>query len=109
MDIFLTAVDSPLTEAWERYCGDLDNVFVHQGSILDLNVDAVVSPANSFGFMDGGIDRLYSQHFGWEVQDRLQELIRSRHHGELLIGTAEIVPTMRGFPTSLQRLPCVYR
>ena len=26
-----------------------------------------VSPANSFGFMDGGIDMAYSQHFGWQM------------------------------------------
>ena len=66
---------------------------VHRGSILDLSVDAVVSPANSFGFMDGGIDHRYSHHFGWDVQERLQELIRDRHHGELLVGAAEIVET----------------
>lgn len=26
-----------------------------------------VSPANSFGFMDGGIDMAYSLHFGWQM------------------------------------------
>jgi O-acetyl-ADP-ribose deacetylase (regulator of RNase III) len=93
MEITLAALDQSLADAWERFCGDLQCVRVHRGSILDLNVDAVVSPANSFGFMDGGIDRLYSQHFGWKVQEQLQTLIRQRHHGELLVGTAEIVPT----------------
>ena len=43
--------------------------------------------------MDGGIDLRYSQRFGWIVQERLQALIRERHHGELLVGTAEIVET----------------
>jgi len=93
MEVILAAVDSPLADAWRTWCADLDFVTVHQGSILDLNVDAVVSPANSFGFMDGGIDMRYSQHFGWKVQERLQSLIRTRHHGELLIGAAEIVDT----------------
>jgi O-acetyl-ADP-ribose deacetylase (regulator of RNase III) len=93
MKIILTAVDSPLADAWERLCGDLDCVSIHSGSILDLNVDAIVSPANSFGFMDGGIDMLYSQYFGWNVQERLQALIQKRHHGELLVGMAEIVDT----------------
>jgi O-acetyl-ADP-ribose deacetylase (regulator of RNase III) len=93
MKIILAAVEPPLAEAWERFCGDLDGVSVHHGSILDLSVDAIVSPANSFGFMDGGIDMLYSLHFGWKVQERLQALIRQRHHGELLVGAAEIVPT----------------
>src|SRR5262245_57848465 len=93
MKIVLAALGRDLAEAWERHCGNLPDVTIHRGSILDLNVDAVVSPANSFGFMDGGIDHLYSYHFSWEVQDRLQELIRTRHHGELLVGAAEIVET----------------
>ena len=43
--------------------------------------------------MDGGMDMLYSLHFGWGVQGRLQALIRERHQGELLVGMAEIVET----------------
>jgi O-acetyl-ADP-ribose deacetylase (regulator of RNase III) len=93
MNIILTAREDDLADAWERHCGDLENVCIHRGSILDVDCDAVVSPANSFGFMDGGIDMLYSQHFGWEVQERLQSLIRKKHHGELIIGNAEIVET----------------
>jgi O-acetyl-ADP-ribose deacetylase (regulator of RNase III) len=93
MKIILAAVETDLADAWERHCGDLECVSVHRGSILDVPCDAVVSPANSFGFMDGGIDSLYSHHFGWEVQERLQELIRTRHHGELLVGSAELVET----------------
>jgi O-acetyl-ADP-ribose deacetylase (regulator of RNase III) len=52
-----------------------------------------VSPANSFGFMDGGIDLVYSKHFGWELQERLQTLIRSDHDGDLPVGQAVVVPT----------------
>ena len=93
LQILLSALDAPLADAWQSICGNLTCVQVHRGSILDLNVDAVVSPANSFGFMDGGIDMRYSQHFGWHVQERLQAVIRERHHGELLVGAAEIVHT----------------
>ena len=93
MNIILTSVEDALADAWERFCGDLPFVTVHHGSIFDLSCDAVVSPANSFGFMDGGIDMLYTQHFGWHVQERLQEAIREGHHGELLVGAAEIVET----------------
>lgn len=93
MNIILTPVEDALADAWERFCGDLPFVTVHRGSIFDLSCDAVVSPANSFGFMDGGIDMLYTQHFGWHVQERLQEAIREDHHGELLVGAGEIVET----------------
>ena len=93
MQIILCSIDEPLAKAWETYCGDLNGVEVHRGNILDLNVDAVVSPANSFGFMDGGIDMVYSQHFGWNVQQQLQNQIKHLHHGELLVGNADIVET----------------
>ena len=93
MNIILTSVDAGLAEAWARFCGDLNCVTVQHGSIFDSACDAVVSPANSFGFMDGGIDLLYTQHFGWHVQDRLQAAIQAEHHGELLVGAAEIVET----------------
>lgn len=80
MKIILTAVEQELAEAWERFCGDLEGVSVHHCSILDVRCDAVVSPANSFGFMDGGIDLIYSYHFGWHVQEQLQKLIQTKHH-----------------------------
>lgn len=93
MKIILCAVETSLAEAWRRFCGDLDAVTIHQGSIFDLSCDAVVSPANSFGFMNGGIDLLYSQYFGWHVQEQLQQAIKTRHYGELLVGQAEIIET----------------
>jgi len=93
MNIILTSVEDALADAWEQFCGDLPFVSVYRGSLFDLSCDAVVSPANSYGFMDGGIDLLYSEVFGWGVQERLQALIREKHHGELLVGAAEIVET----------------
>lgn len=93
LKIILSAVEKGLFDAWKEFCSNLSNVEIHHGSILDLSVDAVVSPANSYGFMDGGIDLLYSHYFGWEVQKKLQNLIKEKHHGELLIGQADIVET----------------
>ncbi len=93
MNVILTATHHSLLAAWQKHCGALEGVVIHDGSILEAGCDAVVSPANSFGFMDGGIDLLYSQHFGWHVQERLQEQIREYHHGELLVGRAEMVET----------------
>lgn len=93
MRIILSAVEKELYDAWKTFCGDLPNVEIYHGSILDLSVDAIVSPANSYGFMDGGIDLLYSHRLGWHIQERLQKLIKEKHYGELLVGQAEIVET----------------
>jgi O-acetyl-ADP-ribose deacetylase (regulator of RNase III) len=93
MDIVLTATEERLAQAWEQFCGAVPGVRIHRGSILDVPCDAVVSPANSFGFMDGGIDALYLDHFGPEIQMRLRRVIFTHHHGELLVGHAAMVET----------------
>ncbi|MGB1015450.1 MAG: macro domain-containing protein [Nannocystaceae bacterium] len=98
LEVLLTAIDSSLAEAWHSICGDLPGVYIHEGDIFQTNSDAVVSPANSFGFMDGGIDAVYTRVFGQSVQRRLQTKIRERHHGELLVGQAEIVATDHATP-----------
>src|SRR5262249_45446573 len=91
--IILTAVEDSLGDAWERFCGDVPFVTVHRGSIFDIDADAVVSPANSFGFMDGGIDALYMDHFGSDIQRKVRRQIYDRHAGELIVGAADIVET----------------
>jgi O-acetyl-ADP-ribose deacetylase (regulator of RNase III) len=73
VELVLTALDEPLADAWKKFCGDLDFVSIHRGSILDVQFDAVVSPANSFGFMDGGIDAVYLNHFGNDIQLRVRK------------------------------------
>lgn len=94
MKLVLCSVDENLYKAWKLFCGDYEFVDIHYGSILDVQCDAVVSPANSFGFMDGGIDALYMKHFGRVIQTQVQEQISIFHNGELLVGQADIVETM---------------
>jgi O-acetyl-ADP-ribose deacetylase (regulator of RNase III) len=93
MKLILTAVEKLLADAWQKFCGELDFVMVHHGSIFEVDCDAVVSPANSFGFMDGGIDALYLNHFGADIQRRVRQQIFTHHHGELLVGQADVVET----------------
>jgi O-acetyl-ADP-ribose deacetylase (regulator of RNase III) len=93
MNIILADLQSNLLEAWHKSAGDKPYVITHHGSIFEVQCDALVSPANSFGFMDGGLDMAISEFFGWHVQERLQKLIQTKHHGELLVGMAEIVET----------------
>jgi O-acetyl-ADP-ribose deacetylase (regulator of RNase III) len=63
-------------------------------NILRQQADAIVSPANSYGYMDGGIDLAYRTHFGIGLQNRLQRLIEARCNGCLPVGEALIVPTL---------------
>lgn len=92
MRVILATPDASMAVAWSEAFA-ASEVEIHHGSILDVECDALVSPANSFRFMDGGLDLAYSQRFGWGLQDRLRRVILERHHGELLVGAAEIIET----------------
>lgn len=92
LQITLAAPDRALAKAWRAAFTGTD-VTITDASILEVECDALVSPANSFGFMDGGIDAIYSEYFGWDLQLKLRRKILDRHHGELLIGMAESVAT----------------
>jgi O-acetyl-ADP-ribose deacetylase (regulator of RNase III) len=91
MKITLLDINSEMVQAWKEVCGNLPNVEIKQCSFHAFKGDAIVSPANSFGFMDGGIDHKYSEHFGWHVQEQLQRTIRQQFYGELPVGQAVAV------------------
>lgn len=55
------------------------NILLHSG--------VLVSPANSFGFMDGGVDQAYINRYP-DLQNRVQEQIMREWGGELPVGQA---------------------
>jgi O-acetyl-ADP-ribose deacetylase (regulator of RNase III) len=114
--------DSQVVAAWREHFRGFANVHISGGDIFEpaVQADAIVSPANSFGYMDGGIDLVYLGRFGWQLQERLQSHLREQHDGELPVGQAAIVetldpglpylisaPTMR-VPMDVSRTPNAY-
>ena len=82
-----------MASAWTKAFASIAGIHVIEGDILEGRCDAIVSPANSFGFMDGGIDLAYRRHFGMDLESRGQARIRCEFHGELSVGQATIVNT----------------
>jgi len=70
---------------------DCFEVTVATGDFSTLMGD-LVSPANCFGFMDGGIDDAYRLYFGNGLQNTVQHIIKSTYGGEMLVGQAFRVP-----------------
>ena len=81
------------------------------GNLLEQKGD-LVTAGNSFGFMDGGLDLEFIKKYGWELQEKVQKLIKKRPLKELLIGENIVIilkenkkliyaPTMR-IPTILE-------
>ncbi|NYI81920.1 O-acetyl-ADP-ribose deacetylase (regulator of RNase III) [Saccharopolyspora hordei] len=92
LQLVLCALDEPLAAAWQEIADDRAGLTVHRGSVLDLSVDAVVSPANSYGWMRGGIDAVYARAFP-DVEQRVRSAVLAYHGGELPVGEALLVPT----------------
>jgi O-acetyl-ADP-ribose deacetylase (regulator of RNase III) len=91
--VSLRAIDPGMVSAWELAFEGIAGVDIRKGDILSWTADAIVSPANSFGYMDGGIDAAYRERFGIQIELRLQERIRVHHEGELPVGQATVIET----------------
>lgn len=91
LKIYLCAREKKLFNAWKLFCGANSFVEPTMQDILHVKADAVVAPANSFGFMTGGIDLHFKNYFGKEMEVALQKKIRGEYSGELLVGQATSV------------------
>lgn len=92
--LILVDTDTDLCNCWEHHFLGLPNVQIVHGRFEQLRqFDCLVSPANSFGLMDGGIDLAIIEYFGIELMDRVQERIVSEFLGEQPVGTSMIVET----------------
>jgi O-acetyl-ADP-ribose deacetylase (regulator of RNase III) len=92
LQLVLCALDEPLAAAWQEIADSRAGLTVHHGSVLDLRVDAAVSPANSYGWMRGGIDAVYAHTFP-AVEEQVRSAVLAYHGGELPVGEALLVPT----------------
>ncbi len=95
-DLHLILIDPKrsLCEAFEKRFSKLSNVDVVVGKFEELpTFDCMVSAANSFGLMDGGVDAAITNFFGYELQERVQKRIIEEYLGEQPVGTSIIVET----------------
>lgn len=95
MKLLLFDRNKPLCEAWHRSFADWqDDIDIFHGDLLEVanfHWDCLVSPANSFGIMDGGID-LAIRNLYPEVQQNVTWMVKHRFNGEQPVGTCELVP-----------------
>ena len=83
------AVAGALRVSFEEY----PEVSVLQDDILQVAHGAVVSPANSYGYMDGGVDAFYAAFFDQQLEKRVLQMIDRDANGMLPVGAALLVDT----------------
>lgn len=92
--------------AYKHVLEEVPDTEFYQGDFRSMPgyFDALVSPANSFGFMDGGIDLAYTQHFGKGIQQKFQDYIKCLPNKELFVGGA--VATMTEYDGKFGMIIC---
>lgn len=120
-DLLLVDMQEGMCQAWKTYFQDYATVSIFHGKFENVqSYDCIVSPANAYGLMDGGIDLALRNFFGMPLQYAVHKVIQQEFYGEQAVGTSFIVytgneeypflahtPTMR-VPTDIRGTQNVY-
>jgi O-acetyl-ADP-ribose deacetylase (regulator of RNase III) len=105
LKVVLVDVNPAVVGAWREVFADNPEVEIVQGSLLAQRVDAWVTPTNSRGRMDGGLDAVLKRHFGAGIEKKVQREIRRLGGNLLPVGSAVWVPTGEAAPRFLISAP----
>jgi O-acetyl-ADP-ribose deacetylase (regulator of RNase III) len=108
VQVTLVDVNPRMVQAWRATFEENPEVQIIQGSMLEQEVDAWVSPTNSKGSMDGGLDAIIKNHLGAKIEARVQKEIGRLHAGFLPVGHATCVPTGTDVPRFLISTPTMH-
>lgn len=94
MKLILIAPNTQLFAAFQEHFSYLPNVEIVNNYFEWLSkYDCLVSPANSFGMMDGGMDAAIIRFFGHSLMTKVQQHILEEFLGEQPVGTSFILET----------------
>jgi O-acetyl-ADP-ribose deacetylase (regulator of RNase III) len=91
--LHLVDSDAEVAAELQRAFCRFTEVEVRHGDLLAIAEDCVVSPANSYGFMDGGFDKDLYAFFGPRIQSLVQDAVVRRPEGFLPVGASTIIHT----------------
>ncbi|EEI6908197.1 phage tail protein, partial [Salmonella enterica] len=92
--LILSAPVPAMAAAFEHSFQNTENVEIIPGPFETIpEFDCMVSAANSFGLMDGGVDAAITAYFGPQLQGRVQQHILREYLGEQPVGTAFVIET----------------
>lgn len=106
--VTLVDINAKMVKAWREVFEENPEVTIVQGSMLDQQVDAWVSPTNSQGSMDGGLDGVIRNHLGQQIQNRLKYELQTLFKGSLPLGHATCVPSGSHNPKFLISTPTMH-
>lgn len=95
MKIHLVDYNEELCSEWKKEFEGCKDVSVICGNFFKVPTDCWVSPANSFCFLDGGIDEHIRKHYeknNFDIQRKAWDFAVEKFNGEILVGQAAYIP-----------------
>ena len=103
MQIYLLDINPEMTDAWNKYFKYTGVNIVNQDFKTFItehqDMEAIVSPANSFGLMDGGYDKAIIDYYGPQLMVHVQYAIIEKWYGEQPVGTSMSITISNRFYT----------
>jgi len=99
LKIYIVSMDSDVINALKEEFEGIKNVSICNSDIRKFyqrksnEIDCLVSPANSYGYMTGGYDAALSDILGWDFQYKVQNYIKHHFYGEQPVATSFIINT----------------
>lgn len=106
--VVLVDINPHMIHAWEQEFSQNPEIQIVLGSILDRKVNAWVTPTNSRGNMDGGVDAIIKKHLGAGIEKLVKAEIAMRYSGFMPVGHAVCVETGRATPKYLISTPTMH-
>lgn len=105
VQVRLVDINPKMIAAWRDTFEANPEVEIVHGSMIDQDVSAWVSPTNSGGRMDGGLDGVIKTFLGPGIEHAVQKQIGQRYGGAMPVGHATCVATGRPSPRFLISTP----
>ena len=103
--VVLVDINPKMIAAWQATFEENPEVDIVSGSMLEQHVSAWVSPTNSAGSMDGGLDAVIKGHLGTSIEKSLKKAITKEYGGNLPVGHAVCTSTGKQQPRYLISTP----
>lgn len=100
MKIYLLDINKNMTYAWQQYFKGQEGIEIVNAYFQDFmqkhpEVEGIVSPANSFGLMDGGYDKAIIDYLGQRAQTNVLTVLDLVYKGYQPVGTCLAIPFSR--------------
>lgn len=89
--LVLVDLQQKLVDEWKITFQNFPDVEVVCGDFKDQEFDCIVSAANSFGLMDGGVDGAITDYFGLQMMERMQQMVVDNYGGEQPVNTSHLL------------------